>query len=457
MDELATRLMQIDQIPQPAIDLSRYRERISRFDPVRINGHVIQVVGLVIEAIGPSAMIGELCRIAKSRHDTDPIYAEVVGFRDSRVLLMPIGEREGIKARNEVIALRTPHRVSVGPELLGRVLNGFGTPMDDKPMPRCSIQYPVNASPPNSLRRNRITQSLAVGIRSIDGLLTIGKGQRMGIFAGSGVGKSTLLGMVARNTAADVNVIALTGERGREVRDFIEENLGEEGLKRSVVVVSTSDQPPILRLKSAMVATAIAEYFRDQGRDVMLILDSLTRLATAQRDVGLAIGEPPATRGYTPSVFALLPRLLERAGNSDRGSITGLYSVLVDGDDMNEPVADTARGILDGHIVLSRALANAGHYPAIDLLQSVSRVMNDVISPQHQAAARTFRSILSVYREAEDLINIGAYVEGSNPIIDTAKRRIGDIRRFLQQTPDQNVNFSQTQQQLISEFDNETV
>ncbi len=457
MDELATRLMQIDQIPQPAIDLSRYRERISRFDPVRINGHVIQVVGLVIEAIGPSAMIGELCRIAKSRHDTDPIYAEVVGFRDSRVLLMPIGEMEGIKARNEVIALRTPHRVSVGPELLGRVLNGFGTPMDDKPMPRCSIQYPVNASPPNSLRRNRITQSLAVGIRSIDGLLTIGKGQRMGIFAGSGVGKSTLLGMVARNTAADVNVIALTGERGREVRDFIEENLGEEGLKRSVVVVSTSDQPPILRLKSAMVATAIAEYFRDQGRDVMLILDSLTRLATAQRDVGLAIGEPPATRGYTPSVFALLPRLLERAGNSDRGSITGLYSVLVDGDDMNEPVADTARGILDGHIVLSRALANAGHYPAIDLLQSVSRVMNDVISPQHQAAARTFRSILSVYREAEDLSNIGAYVEGSNPIIDTAKRRIGDIRRFLQQTPDQNVNFSQTQQQLISEFDNETV
>jgi flagellum-specific ATP synthase len=322
--------------------------------------------------------------------------------------------------------------------------------MDDRgPLP-AHTRYPVNAPPPNSLKRTRITKALGVGIRSIDGCLTIGRGQRVGIFAGSGVGKSTTLGMIARSTQADVNVIALTGERGREVRDFIEESLGEEGLKRSVVIVATSDQPALVRIKASLVATAIAEYFRDQGLDVMLMMDSVTRLAMAQREVGLAIGEPPATRGYTPSVFAILPRLLERSGAGERGSITGLYTVLVDGDDMNEPVADAVRGILDGHIVLSRALAQQNHYPAVDVLQSVSRVMPSITTEEHREAAGELRGLLAAYREAEDLINIGAYVEGSNDRIDRARTCIEPIRAFLRQRTDQAAPLPQTISELVS-------
>ncbi|HXG24549.1 MAG TPA: FliI/YscN family ATPase, partial [Chthonomonadales bacterium] len=372
----------ISQEAPPPIDLTRYRERLARFDPVKTNGRVVQVIGLVIESVGPPAMIGEICEIRSDRQ-RPPIPAEVVGFRENRVLLMPLGVMEGIKPGSEVVALRKTQHVPVGDDLLGRVLDGLGNPMDGHGPIRSQARYPVNASPPNAMSRTRITEPLGMGVRAIDGCLTIGKGQRVGIFAGSGVGKSTLLGMLARNSEADVNVVALTGERGREVRDFIEESLGKEGLRRSVVIVATSDQPALVRIKAALVATAIAEYFRDQDKDVILMMDSLTRLAMAQREIGLAIGEPPTTRGYTPSVFALLPRLLERAGTGPRGSITGLYTVLVEGDDMNEPVADTARSILDGHIVLSRTLAQRNHYPAIDVLQSVSRIMPSVTTPEH--------------------------------------------------------------------------
>ncbi len=435
----------------PAIDISRYREFLDRFDPVKINGRVVQVIGLVIESLGPSAMIGEVCKVYTDR-TRPPITAEVVGFRDNRVLLMPLGIMEGIKAGSEVVATRSTHHVSVGSELLGRVLDGLGNPMDERgPLPT-HTRYPVNASPPDSLKRHRITEPLGLGVRSIDGCLTVGKGQRVGIFAGSGVGKSTALGMIARSTQADVNVIALTGERGREVRDFIEESLGEEGLKRTVVVVATSDQPALVRIKASLVATAIAEYFRDQGLDVMLMMDSVTRLAMAQREVGLAIGEPPATRGYTPSVFALLPRLLERSGAGERGSITGLYTVLVDGDDMNEPVADAVRGILDGHIVLSRTLAQQNHYPAVDILQSVSRVMPSVTTEEHRQAAGELRNLLSAYREAEDLINIGAYSEGSNPRIDRARKYIDAINTFLRQRTDERAPLAETIGKLLSMF-----
>ncbi len=429
----------------PTIDLSRYRERIDRFDSVRQNGRVAQVIGLVIESIGPPAMIGEVCLVKPDRN-SPPLPAEVVGFRDNRVLLMPLGSMEGIKPGSEVQATRTVHQIPVGPGLLGRVLDGLGNPIDGLGTPPIATRYPVNAAPPNSLGRTRITEPLSLGVRALDGILTVGKGQRLGIFAGSGVGKSTLLGMIARNTTADVNVIGLTGERGREVRDFIEESLGEEGLKRSVVVVATSDQPALVRIKSALVATTIAEYFRDQGLSVLLMMDSVTRLAMAQREVGLAIGEPPATRGYTPSVFATLPRLLERAGQGDGngGSITGLYTVLVDGDDMNEPVADAVRGILDGHVVLSRNLAHQNHFPAIDVLQSVSRVMPAVTTPEHREAAGDLRSLLAAYREAEDLINIGAYVAGSNPRIDRARNYIDRIQSFLRQRTEDHTPFQET-------------
>ena len=420
----------------PAIDLNRYRKAISRFDPVKINGRVAQVIGLVIESIGPAAMIGEICHLHVDRMH-EPVLAEVVGFRDNRVLLMPLGIMEGIKPGCEVVATRSVHHVEVGRGLLGRVLDGLGRPMDEKGPLDWTERYPVNSAPPNSLNRSRITHPLTLGIRAIDGCLTVGQGQRVGIFAGSGVGKSTLLGMIARSASADVNVIGLTGERGREVRDFIEESLGEEGLARSVVVVATSDQPALVRIKAALVSTAIAEYFRDQGLNVMLMMDSVTRLALAQREVGLAIGEPPATRGYTPSVFALLPRLLERAGTAEKGSITGLYTVLVEGDDMNEPVADAVRGILDGHIVLSRQLAHQNHYPAIDVLQSVSRVMPAITTPAHRSAAGQLRALLAAYRDAEDLINIGAYVEGSNPLIDRSRQHIEQIRNFLRQKSDE--------------------
>jgi flagellum-specific ATP synthase len=363
----------------------------------------------------------------------EPVLAEVVGFRDSKVLIMPLGEMMGIGAGSDVVALGTPLEIGVGDQLLGRVLDGLGHPIDGKGPILTERRLEVTAAPPPPLSRKRIVEPLALGVRAIDGPLTCGKGQRVGIFAGSGVGKSTVLGMIARNTAADVNVIALVGERGKEVLDFIERDLGEEGLRRSVVIVSTSDQPALVRIKAAFVAMTVAEYFRDQGLDVTFMMDSVTRFAMAQREVGLAIGEPTTTRGYTPSVFALLPKLLERAGTSDKGTITGLFTVLVDGDDLNEPVADAVRSCLDGHIVLSRQLAAANHYPAIDLLQSVSRVMPDVVSKEHYGAASALRDVLATYREAEDLVNIGAYVPGSNPRVDVALAKIDGARAFLKQ------------------------
>ncbi len=432
-------------------DLSAARERLRLLDPIKVHGRVQQVIGLVIESVGPAARVGEVCEIHFQR-TRPPIFAEVVGFRQNRVLLMPLGEMEGITPGSLAVATGMVHKVPVGECLLGRVLDGLGRPMDGGPPVWSDVLYPVHRQPPNALARKRITDAISLGVRAIDGLLTVGKGQRIGIFAGSGVGKSTLLGMIARYTSADVNVIALTGERGREVREFIEEDLGEEGLKRSVVVVATSDQPALLRIKAAMVATTIAEYFRDQGLDVLLMMDSVTRLALAQREVGLAIGEPPATRGYTPSVFAMLPRLLERAGTSDRGTITGLYTVLVEADDMNEPVADTVRGILDGHIVLSRALAHRNHYPAIDVLASVSRVMPQITDAQHQQAAAQVRQVLANYTEAEDLINIGAYQQGSNPDIDDALRYIDKVRAFLQQGKQEGCPLDETIQQLKTLF-----
>jgi flagellum-specific ATP synthase len=451
------RILTLPDIPPPPVDLDYYTQRISRLDPVRQNGRVTQVIGLVIESAGPNAMIGEICDIYYDRacyYDPEkpPIKAEVVGFRQNHVLLMPLGVMEGIKPGSEVVATRQTQQVMVGMELLGRMLDGLGRPMDgggELDLPRT---YPVNAAPPNAVTRPRVSQILQTGVRALDGCLTVGMGQRMGIFSGSGVGKSTLLGMIARNTNADVNVIALVGERGREVRDFVEDSLGIEGVGRSVVVVATSDQPALIRIKAALTATAIAEYFRDQGANVMLMMDSVTRLAQAQREVGLAIGEPPATRGYTPSVFALLPRLLERAGTASdgNGSITGLYTVLVDGDDMNEPVADAVRGILDGHVVLSRELAHRGHYPAIDVLQSISRVMPQVAPPEQMDSTNTLRDIMATYKNAEDLINIGAYVDGSNPKIDRARARIDAVNLFLRQKSNDATEYSETLRHMMT-------
>ncbi|MBV8602355.1 MAG: flagellar protein export ATPase FliI [Candidatus Eremiobacteraeota bacterium] len=410
----------------------RYLAELHETDLIRHNGKVSQVIGVVIESNGPAMSVGETCEIRYKRNE-QTVIAEVVGFRDNKVLLMPLGELGGIGAGAEVKALGRPLDVALSPSLLGRVLDGLGRPIDDGGEILAEIKAPTVATPPDPLQRPRVTEALALGIRAIDAMLTCGKGQRVGIFAGSGVGKSTVLGMIARNTAADVNVIALVGERGKEVRDFIERDLGEAGLRRSVVVVATSDQPALIRIKAAFVAMTIAEYFRDQGLDVIFMMDSVTRFAMAQREVGLAIGEPTTTRGYTPSVFAQLPKLLERAGTSTAGTITGLYSVLVDGDDINEPISDACRAILDGHIVLSRALASANHYPAIDILQSVSRVMPDVTDEAHQSASSAVRDILATYREAEDLVNIGAYVAGSNPRIDLAIAKIESIRHFLRQ------------------------
>jgi flagellum-specific ATP synthase len=405
-------------------------------ESIPVRGKVKRVIGLVIESEGPPAALGEICYIKIPQSSSSEITlmkAEVVGFRDDNILLMPIGELEGIKAGCEVVATGKPLMVRVGEELRGRVLGGIGEPIDGLGPIESDIFYPVTRTPSDPLRRRRITEPLPLGIKAIDGTLTIGKGQRFGIFAGSGIGKSVLMGMIARFTKADINVIALIGERGREVRDFIERDLGEEGLARSVVVVATSDKPPLIRLRGAFVATAIAEYFRDKGYDVMLMMDSVTRFARAQREVGLAIGEPPATRGFTPSVFAILPKLLERSGTSDVGSITGLYTVLVDADDMNEPIADNVRGILDGHVVLSRKLAEQNHYPAIDVLQSISRLMIEIVPGDHEEAARRLKEVVATIRDAEDLINIGAYVKGSNPRIDFALSKIDEVNEFLKQ------------------------
>ncbi|NLY61267.1 MAG: flagellar protein export ATPase FliI [Clostridiales bacterium] len=414
------------------INFDRYHKVLDDIDCISYTGQVTQVIGLTIESRGPSVQLGEVC-LLYNHSRTHAIRAEVVGFKENRVLLMPLGDVQGIGPGSLVEATHKSLKIPVGNELIGRVLDGLGNPMDGNGPILNPEWVPIDNSPPNPLDRKRITEPITLGIKAIDGLLTCGKGQRLGIFAGSGVGKSTLLGMVARNTNADVNVIALIGERGREVKDFLQKDLKEEGLKRSVLVIATSDQPALIRVKAPFVATAIAEYFREKGLNTLLMMDSLTRFAMAQREVGLAIGEPPVARGYTPSVLAQLPKLLERAGNSSKGSITGLYTVLVEGDDFNEPISDTVRGILDGHIVLSRDLANSNHYPAIDVLASVSRVMPDLVDREHLQRAGLIKTLMSTYRESQDLINIGAYNPGSNANIDEAIEKIPAIQEFLQQ------------------------
>ena len=397
------------------------------------------------------AKLNDLCLI-RSNSAAGVVKAEVVGFRDDRVLLMPYDNVEGVGLGSWVENTGAPLQVPVSEELLGLTLDGVGEPMNADSLGADCAHYSVEAAPPDPLSRKIIDEVLTLGVKAVDGLLTIGKGQRIGIFAGSGVGKSTLMGMFARNTKADINVIALIGERGREVREFIERDLGEEGMRRSVVVVATSDKPALIRKKAAQTATAIAEYFRDQGKDVLLMMDSLTRFSMAQREIGLASGEPPVSRGYPPSVYAQMPKLLERAGNSDRGSITGLYTVLVDGDDFNEPITDTARGILDGHIVLSRQMAQKNHYPAIDILQSISRVMSSIITKEHKVAAGKMKQVLATYQEAEDLINIGAYKAGSNPDIDFAIDKIRAVNAFLQQQTDEKYTFEESLQQMLDIF-----
>lgn len=422
-------------IDASSVDIQKYKAILSK-SYVRKLGKVTRVVGLTIEAEGPDISIGNCCKIYTQ--DGNSVLAEAVGFNDKKLLLMPYGNIEGVGLGNVVVGYDYPISVKVSNNLLGRVLNGLGEPMDHKgPIDNVITEVSTKNTPPDPLARNRIKDQLSLGVKVIDGLLSVGKGQRVGIFAGSGVGKSTLMGMIARNTSASVNVIALIGERGREVKEFIEKDLGEEGLKRSVLVIATSDQPALVRLKAAEVATSIAEFFREEGKEVLLLMDSLTRYAMAQREVGLAIGEPPVSRGYTPSVFAVMPKLLERAGNSDKGSITGLYTVLVDGDDLTEPVTDTARGILDGHIVLSRKLANKNHYPAIDVLSSVSRVMGDVVTSEHKKKAFEIKKLMGTYSEAEDLINVGAYVSGSNEDIDIAIEKRKEVLSFITQSTDE--------------------
>ena len=408
-------------------------------------GKVVKIVGLTIESVGPDAKLNDLCRIIIDKNSGTSILAEVVGFRDKRLLLMPFENAEGIGVGCIVENTGHPLSVLVGDELLGHTVDGVGRPtdIDDIDSLHLKYEYPVEAAPPDPMARKIIDEVLPLGVKAVDGLLTIGKGQRIGIFAGSGVGKSTLLGMFARNTKADINVIALIGERGREVREFIERDLGEEGMKRSIVVVATSDKPALIRNKAAKTATAIAEYFRDQGKDVLLMMDSLTRFSMAQREIGLASGEPPVTRGYPPSVYSEMPKLLERAGTSKVGSITGLYTVLVDGDDFNEPITDAARGILDGHIMLSRKLGHKNHYPAIDVLQSISRVMSSIATKEHKTLAGKLKNVLATYNEAEDLINIGAYKSGSNSEIDYAIRKIRVVNEFLRQATDEKFLFEE--------------
>jgi len=414
--------------------LERRARALRESDLARRSGRVVDIIGLVVEATGLEAEVGEVCLVHTGR-GREPVPAEVVGFRARRTLLMPLGELHGVGPGTTVTATGHPFGVAVGDGLLGRIIDGLGRPLDEGGDPEGERRSTV-APPPDPLSRPRITERVGLGVRALDALVPCGRGQRLGIFAGSGVGKSSLLGMIARSTSADVNVIALVGERGREVREFVERDLGA-AREHSVVVVATSDQPALVRIKAAFTATTIAEHFRDQGYDVMLMMDSVTRFAMAQREVGLAIGEPPATRGYTPSVFALLPRLLERAGTAPRGSITGLYTVLVDGDDMNEPVADAVRAILDGHVVLTRELAHAGHYPAIDVLQSVSRLIGEVTPPEVRDAGQAVRSLLAAYREKEDLIAIGAYQHGSDPRTDAAIALRGEIESFLRQAVDE--------------------
>ena len=432
--------------------IERYSQLIDKAEPVKINGKVTDVIGLIIVSIGPNVSYGEICKIV-DKSGKEVCDAEVVGFKDGKVLSIALGEIESISPSCEIIASGKSFSIGAGEKLLGRIIDGFGNPIDGKGDLDIEANRSIYREPPNPMERNRISKPLQTGVRAIDGLLSCGRGQRVGIFAGSGVGKSVTLGMIARNTDADVNVIVLVGERGREVREFIEKDLGEEGLKKSVVIVATSDKPALMRIKAAFVGTTIAEYFRDKGKDVVLMMDSVTRFAMAQREVGLTIGEPPTTKGYTPSVFAILPKLLERAGNSEHGSITGFYTVLVDGDDMTEPIADAVRSILDGHIVLSRKLANKAQFPAIDPLQSVSRVMPDIVDQDHRMRASEFNEVMTTYNEAEDLINIGAYVKGSNPQIDHALAKINSLRGFLKQDMFEKSSFEDSKGRLMQIID----
>lgn len=418
-------------------------------------GKVVKIVGLTIESVGPEAKLGDVCRILIDAQQNIQVLAEVVGFRESRLVLMPFDTITGIGVGCIVENTGRPLSVYAGDDLLGQVLDGIGRTSGAREYGKGAF-YPIESLPPDPMERTIIDQVLQLGVKAIDGLITVGKGQRIGIFAGSGVGKSTLLGMFARNTKADINVIALIGERGREVREFIERDLGEEGMRRSIVVVATSDKPALIRNKAAKTATTIAEYFRDQGKDVLLMMDSLTRFSMAQREIGLAAGEPPVTRGYPPSVYAEMPRLLERAGTNQKGTITGLYTVLVDGDDFNEPITDTARGILDGHIMLSRKLAHKNQYPAIDVLQSISRVMSSIVDKNHKRASGQLKEVLAVYAEAEDLINIGAYKKGTNPKIDFAVSKMDDVLAFLKQDTEERFSFEEELQQLLDLFPNES-
>jgi len=432
------------------MNIEPFKKALEDVDVVRVVGRVVKVVGLVIEAQIQGVSVGDLCMVEIIGGDM--IRSEVVGFKEDQVLMMPLGLITGIRPGSKVYPMGMPISVKVGPKLLGRVLNGLGEPIDGKGPLEYEAIYPIDQDPPDPFSRPRIHDVLSVGVKSIDGILTLGKGQRIGIFAGSGVGKSTLMGMLARNCTGEVNVICLVGERGREVNDFIEESLGEEGLKKSVVICATSDTVPLIRAKCPMAGTAVAEYFRDQGKDVLFMMDSVTRFAMAQREIGLATGEPPTTKGYTPSVFAMLPRLMERAGTSSKGSITAIYTVLVDGGDFDEPIADAARGILDGHILLSRDLAAKNHYPCIDIGHSVSRLFSVINSEEHKTAAGRLREILAKYEEAEDLINIGAYVKGSNPKVDEAVDKIDEVNSFLRQRTDENIPFEETVRMVSSIF-----
>lgn len=437
---------------EPVINLSRYEAILKRMNPIRVNGKVSEIIGLMVQGNGPAASIGEVCGILPVNSEV-PVEAEVVGFKNGRVLLMPLESIQGLGPGCKILSMGHKAGIGVGKGLLGRVINGLGNPIDNKGPIYLEDEYPIYADPINPLDRGRIKDPMDLGIRALNGLFTCGKGQRMGIFAGSGVGKSVLMGMIARNTKADVNVIGLIGERGREVREFLEKNLGEEGLARSVVVVAASDMHPLIRMRAAYVATAVSEYFRDQGNDVLLMVDSLTRFAMAQREVGLSVGEPPTTKGYTPSVFSLLPKLLERSGIVEGvGSITGLYTILVEGDDFNEPISDAARSILDGHISLSRALANKNHYPAIDVLQSISRVMIDIVDAEHKKKANDLMNIIATHKKAEDIINIGAYVNGSNPGIDYAIKMVDKVNAYLRQSIDEKIDFTEAKNQLLTLF-----
>lgn len=430
------------------ISLEKYSDIIKETNSIREIGKVTEIIGLIIEADGPQSSIGDLCYIY-NRLNEEPIWAEVVGFRQSKILLMPLGSMDGLQPGAIVVNTGSAMKIKVGENLLGRVLDGLGRPIDSLGEISSQDLQSTQAEAINPLKRRRIEEPLSLGIKSIDSFITVGKGQRLGIFAGSGVGKSTTLAMMAKNTSADMNVIALIGERGREVREFIENALGTEGMKRTVVIAATSEQPSLVKIKAAFVATSIAEYFRNTGRDVLFMLDSVTRIAMAQREVGLAIGEPPATRGYTPSVFAIMPKLMERAGSNDKGTMTGLYTVLVEGDDFNEPISDTARSILDGHIMLSRELAHKNHYPAVDVLQSISRVMPDVTTKEHRKAAGKLRNLLAIYKKNEDLINIGAYVKGSDPHCDEAIAMMDRINGFLQQEVGQKFIYEETIEELL--------